>query len=419
MIRRVLRTVSGPPDMRRDPQPFERVRPRDPAVRPLPYPYRGALALSSDAEFLGYDVFDELMRWVNTRDATRFGAGLGMEMTASLFVFSAGPDGAFSYLRGAAPDAPRSDDADRLDEYLRAGLIDTNHAFGDFATGFTRAHAERAYAALGTTLPVFTNHGGSGANLGGHVDAYRGDLPDQPAYHADLLRSAGVEFAWIDDGFNMKESDSAQPLRHRVRGRAQMVLGRLPGTRTPRRGELLIPRRLRDGTGVTTFMRLRGTGRWAPNLASFDRQVGLLAWKELYRNDGAVVLYQHFGVLDRNAGGIRPATIDALAGEPDRWLAGFRRLAAEHERGRLWVCGTARLLRYVRMVESARVDTPAPGTYAVSATPPLDGLTLYVEPGPPVRVLHDGREVPHVRNAPDETGRASVTVPVRPLPAVW
>jgi len=376
----------------------------------MPYPYRAAVSVSCDAE--GYDaaLFEAMSAFLNGRGRTPFGMGLGLEITSSMFFHARAPF-QLAYFSGMEPGAPRSPHADRLDEYLRAGWIDTNHAFGDFddGGGFTRAHALGAYetlARLGARLSVFTNHGGTdnAQNVGVDADYHRGDRPGDPARHSDLFHENGVRFVWSDGLYLETPSETVSPALH--------------------------PMNLRDGTPMYGFTRLRGTGGAAPNLSSLGRQLDLIPWERLYAENGVAVIYQHPGVLSKNAGRWIPATIDAVRAWPEVCLAPYRRLARERDEGRLWVAGTARLLRYAEAIRSFRISggqgigvitlhDPEPDG---SAPPPdLDpaGLTLYIDPGLPVRVVHRGGDLPIHFNGPDESGRCSVTVIHPPLPELW
>jgi hypothetical protein len=378
-----------------------RLEPATSRFRPLPYPYLGALSISGDAEGFEPAFFDALMAYLNSRGPTPFGQGLGLEITASLFFYNgAGP----AYFTEPRPGAPRSSWADRLDDYLSAGWIDANHAFGDFdAGGFVRAHALHAYEALaklGVVLPVFTNHGGTGnrQNIGGDAGYHAGDKPDDPAYHADLLAKHGARFVWTDSLYIEAP--------------------------TPEPAPLLIPRILQDGGAATGVRRLRGTGRNAPNLTSLLAQLRLLSWDKLYADHGVVALYQHLGVAHRAEGRLFPATVAETLIRPELCLAPFRLLARERDEGRLWVAGFARLLRYAEAVNSAGLSGGQGVGVIEIVDPPghvLDpkGLTIYIDPALPIKVTHRGREIAIRHNGPDETGRYSVTVASTSLPDIW
>lgn len=404
-----------------------RIRPRELQVRPLPFPYRAAAALSWDVEFTSFALFEALMAFANGRGDTPLGRGLGLEVASSLFFHSAHPY-TFSYFAGADAGAQPGPHAARIGEYLRAGWIDTNHAYGDFDAvgGFTRAHAGAALAALereGARLDVFTNHGGpeNVQNMGGDAPYHLGDVPGHEAYHADLTRAAGVRYVWTD---TLKREGARVvgfvPRVAKLVARCKVFLD----DPRPARPGVLVPLRLQDGADALGFVRLRGTGADAPNLDNFGLQLARLDWRRLYEGNGVAVVYQHLGVRRRTAGRCEAADLAELAACPEL-MGPLRFLAKERDAGRLWLAGTARLLRYLELVEGVRLRHGGPGWLDV--IPPQDlpggadalgGLTVYTAGG--VHGLrHAGRELPVVRNAPDETGRESLTVPLPPLEDIW
>ena len=408
-----------------------RLSPRSERVRALPYPFRGALAISNDVDYCRFEFFEAFMRFCNGSRPTPLGAGLGLEVTSSFFAFSV-PERQFSYLAGLAPNAPASPEAARIGEYLAAGWIDANHAYGDFDGfgGFTRAHAERYFEIVerhrGDTR-VFINHGDSHniQCIGPGTAHHEGDRLGRPAYHADLLRRYAPLFVTTSGHSVGHVTDLPQPLDGGERGRA--LLGRLRGrSRVAHPRNLIEPYSLQDGSRVVAFARLRATGYNAPNLGSLGYQVELIDFPSLYRFDGVVVLYQHWGVLHREAGRCEPATLAAVAARPEL-LAPLRRLARERDEGRLWIAGVQRLLDYVVMLESTEVEEePTTGAIRLRCelqpkdpTRFFQGLTLYVDPARPARVLYGEHDLPLARNGPDHLGRYSVTIPMRPLEPIW
>jgi hypothetical protein len=176
---------------------------------------------------------------------------------------------------------------------------------------------------------------------------------------------------------------------------------------------------------------MRCTGRYAPNLASLGHQLDQVDWGRLYRDHGAVVVYQHFGVLRKTPAGCEPATTASVQALGDRCTAPLRVLAERQEAGRLWVPPLARLLTYVDVVESVRLR-PDPSGGAIDVLLPddatdrslapdaLQGLTFYVDDADePIRLRCGDRDVPLARNGPDETGRPSVSVPLERLEPIW
>lgn len=399
---------------------FHPVRPRDAAVRPLPLPFRGALAISNDAEYLRRDFLDSLMAYLNTRQMTPWGRGLGLRVTTSAFFFSA-PDYNLTYFAGTDAAARRSEHAARMELYLRAGWMDTIHAYGDFdgAGGCTRAHAEAVFGELermGLHLEVFTNHGSTAntQNVGRDAAYHGGDVRTHPSYHADLLDRHGVRYVWTDS--------LVHPVARGPGLRAALWRWRHPEPKTT-----LVPLRLQDGREFLGFQRLRGTGENAPNLSSFGRQMDRIDFTLMYAEHGAVVVYQHLGVLERVAGRCTAATVAAVSADPERFLGGFQRLAAEQARGKLWVAGAAELLRYLEMVHEVSVrESASPDETEVCFPRPVRdpgeffaGLTVAVRAGAK-GLVHAGRPLPaHRRCDPDNPALEWFTVPRQVWAEIW
>ncbi|MCS6947721.1 MAG: hypothetical protein NZM12_08915 [Steroidobacteraceae bacterium] len=405
------------------------MKPRSNRVRRWPYPYWAAVSISNDSDFCRFDYFEAFMQLCNTLRATPLGSGLGIEVTSSFFFFS-DPGRQFGYFAGLEPEAPLSEAAPRLADYITAGWLDANHAYGDFdgVGGFRRAHAERCFAEmsrLGADIRVFINHGDEKNTqcIGAEARHHFGDLPGDPAYHADLLTARGPTYV----------TSSAYTQGHVTDRPEKLSAVRKPSIRRwllsfPSRleQELLAPLWLRDGSRVTAFWRVRGTGVNAPNLSSLTYQVRLLDLEALYASEGVAVIYQHWGVLSKEAGRCVPASIEAVRGRPEL-LSGLRTLAREYHEGRLWVSGLQRLLDYCAMIGSTEVrEGETAGTLVldcrIRTKSPLaffQGLTIYVDPTVPVKVTYDGVDLPLVQNGPDQTGRYSVSVPLIKKPDIW
>jgi hypothetical protein len=395
---------------------FQSIQPKKSTVRALPYPFRGALSISNDAEFLKFHFFEALMKFLNTQKTTPFGVGLGLEVTSSLFFYSANPN-TFSYFYGADVHAKVSPVAKRLKDYLRSGWIDTNHAYGDFnkVDGFRREHALRCYEVLtklNLRIKVFTNHGSAEnvQNVGADAAYHCGDLKDHYAYHADLMKRNGVRYVWTDSMFTQRELSLKRRSKYLIQ-----------------KGPILKDCVLQDGSSFRGFLRFRSTGANAPNLSSFAYQIQQIDWKKFYKSRGMIVLYQHLGILSRSAGVCHQATVDAVSSRPQVFLAPFYILEREFKEGRLWVCGLSRLLNYIDVVESVDVqyDT-VQNRYNIMYDEAVEhpeiffqGLTLYIDPAQLTRVYHNGYELSIVYNGPDETGRYSVSVPIQPMENIW
>jgi hypothetical protein len=382
--------------------------------RVLPYPYKGAMTISNDAEFMSFEFFETFYSFLNSNKKTIFGDGLGLQVTSSLFFYSNKPYN-LSYFNGIEVNSPKNGYAQRLCEYLKAGWIDTNHAYGDFdgIGGFQRAHAIRVLEEMNEKqiqIPCFTNHGDTFniQNIGTDASYHQGDRPDSRAYHADLLHQLGTRYIWTDSAIFARKSKRFLRISHL--------------TIKP----VIVKRRLQDGQEFLVFNRFRSTGANAPNLSSLGYQIEQVNLEELYRKRGIIVLYQHLGVLGRNSGKCIPATIEAVRSRPEVFLAPWYRLAREVHEGRLWLPALHVLLRYCEMLlftglvrrEDNAIEVvierviPDPEEY-------FQGLTFYIDTRDSVSLIYCGRQIPIVYNGPDETGRYSVTVPIRKKEDIW
>lgn len=381
-------------------------------VRPIPFPYKAAIAISNDAEFMSAEFFEALMTFLNGKGKTPFGVGLGLPVSSSVFFYSAHPYN-FSYFDGANVDAKRSIFSDRIDHYLKTGLIDTLHAYGDFDTvgGFRREHAERTFAALeeiGVRIPIFTNHGDIAniQNIGGDAFYHRGDVSLDLAYHTDLLDRHGTRFIWTDSAVY----GDAPPARQ---GWRKYFPRRTVSQKVP----LLSSVKLRDGNTFLRFQRFRGTGSNAPNFSSFGRQISLINLPKMYENFGVKVIYQHLGVMHRSNGRCTVATVDEVNARPEVFIAPWRIIARECGEGRLWVTGLSDLLRYQEMLSSIEMRWNSDNSIDLICDRKnthdrefLNGLTIYVEPLAIPVLKFNGAILPVEYNGPDDSGNYSISV---------
>ena len=273
------------------------------SLRRYPYPFRAALALSNDAEFLTPRAFWDLHRFLNTTDSTPLGPGLGLQIGDSAFMYSVAPERSFSYFDGTGDRLSRH--AGWMRELMQEGVLDVLHAYGDFdgVGGFTRAHAERALGELERNqirLQVWTNHGTveNTQNLGTDRAYYqRGDLPSADEYHADLTLAYGLRFCWLDFNATNVFGNTAGPIRQ----------SRLRSFRNAGQDEhepLLTADAMRDGGSVYLFQRYRGPDR--PDPSSLASQLSAANLDSLCGQEAVAIVYQHLGATAPRASASRP-----------------------------------------------------------------------------------------------------------------
>lgn len=406
-------------------------------LRRFPPPYRAALALSNDTD----DLWDprgwwEFLRFLNTRESTAIGPGLGLEVGDAFWFWSDhGGEQPGSYFEGLtekpSPFAPW------IRALGRSGHLDTLHSYGNFSRygGFRRKHAELAAAVLadlGFAPRVWVNHGGGHdfQNLGSGC----GDVPENPEargapapeYHLDLTVKAGFRYFWIGDLTGTPGQDrrlgpadwlrSGSPvpreaMGYLARGLARRlayrhVLERYPNYPTLR-NPLFAPRAMRDGRVLTTFCRYGDFDRATfADLGFLLREAFL---DRLEATGGVSVTFVHWS---RHPG-------RSFRDLPPAGLEGLGRLAARAREGRIWVTTTSRLLAYWETRRALRVTTSRAGDDLIvdlAAGPLLDGremtredlagITLFVPEPARTRVRWKGEPVA-VEPAPGA------------LPAVW
>jgi hypothetical protein len=409
----------------------------------FPAPYRAALALSNDPD----DLWDprgwwEFLRFLNTREITASGPGLGLEAGDAFWFWSDhGDEQPGSYFEGLT-EKP-SAFAPLIGALGRSGYLDTLHSYGNFSRhgGFRRNHAERAAAVLGDegfAPRVWVNHGG--AHDFQNLWTGCGDVPENPEargapapeYHLDITRKLGLRYAWIGDltgtpgqGRSLGPRDwlhAASPVRrdamgHLARGLARRlayrnILAAYPNYSTLR-NPLFTTRTFRDNTVARTFARYGNFGR-----ATFADLGWLLRpyfLDALEAGGGLSVVFVHWS---RHPG-------RAFRDLPGPGLEGLRRLAERAHDGRIWVTTTGRLLAYWEARQALRVhEAGESGEVVVTldadrlpdgrelAVEDLAGITLRVPDPRRVRVLWKGTPL---AVEPSPGGTDTVWVPWKSL----
>ncbi|MFH1862231.1 MAG: hypothetical protein ABH878_05400 [bacterium] len=414
------------------------------SIRPYPYPFKAALAICNDLD--GIRSFQELKAIhdvLNGSRETPCGPGLRLEIGDSLHFFSVHPDqdDTLSYFEGFYRKAMA--DAPALRDGIASGLLDTLHTWGNFSQkgGFFRKYAARAADELdkySLQLPVWTNHGdihnfqnlGRSDSLGdiSNHSSVRGDVHQVLEYHADLVKRIGVRYLWIKELTPVPGQERVLHWRDWIeRGSflsKQIVRDLMNGsnggnasTSFCASNQMMKPVTLRDGSIFWEIIRygsfLQDGGDNVPELLSHR------VLKELTDNGGASLLYVHLGKG-------RPSPDKPFSRES--YLA-LERLAQWHRSGEIWVTTAARLCRYMELRRCLklkvkldrgihRIITDFRGIGSFS-TPDLSGLTFYQNGINPCILTYGDKEVNLRLNPPDDSGKISQSVPLKPMPYCW
>ncbi len=344
-----------------------------------PLPFRAALAVCSDPDSIVSE--DEFLafHWLTE-------SALGLRISDSLFLRS---KIAVSLLGSDGRVRPR------LKQLCRDDVVDALHCYAELqdepADASDLAGALKVIESEGLRLSVWTNHSHSPFNL----ESGQGDLDGSPFHHAPRLRAHGVRFIstgaitpiWGQDR-RFRAADIVEVMRFggndsgRVLALARHLV-KIASGRCVRRfqcyagNRLLHVKRLRDGTRFWAFPRYgRHLGKWG----RFKHLAEILSGPRLDRliqSRSAVVIYSHLG--KKNPG-------NDFSNQQDVERT-FRPLADRADR--IWVCGTAQLLRYwvtrehldwyyhsrSRTVELRGVNDPVTGPRAATAQD-LRGLSF-------------------------------------------
>jgi hypothetical protein len=400
------------------------------SLRRWPYPYRAALAICSDLdETPNADDYFEMVRFLNTRQQTRLGAGVDLEVGNTIYFDM--PPSQFSYWNG--DDGARA----RVRALVQSGHIDCLHSFGDLAT--TRAHAGRALDELarhGCGLKVWIDHAVAPSNFGGDIMRGFGDVEGSAVYHADLTLAFGIDYVWRGRVTSVIGQDAprrlsgivslAHPLASGMTVAKEVAKGWLArggsAKYAPHQSNVVLWRsQLRGGQPVLEF--LRANPSWAgisvhETADGLGEVMGEHMLDRLADREAGCVLYTHLGKIRGRDRTLNDQTLRALDG-----------LAEKSRSGQILVTTTRRLLDYCRVRRDVawsvehqhgaavvRVTAPAAFGGLWPATSELDGLSFYVDDPARARIFVNETPVTGLqRNAPDETGRYSVSIPWRRL----
>lgn len=404
-------------------------------LRKYPYPYRAALSVCSDIDNTETpEEFLAIQEFLNTDHETAFGRGVGLEIGNSFYMFDRPGRNEFSWF------SDRPEDRRIIRDFIRAGIIDCLHSYGEGCT--TRVQALDALRALerdGCRVPIWINHSSARSNLSTWFPTNRGDRVGDAAYHADLTVPYAVRYVSCGSSTSIIGQDAPvswqsylcppgrgkcpKSLRNGAKSFFKRVLGRFGLKRTRyflhRDNALIGIRRLEDGRRVYEFMRFDvhpdGIG-YGANSHGLSENISEAVLRRLLEVGGTGIVYTHLGKNGEGSPWVDPKTADAL-----------RNLSAHSAEGRILVTTTFKLLNYVTVRNAIRwssdedsagiairihgIRDPVLGEMEADSVS-LQGITFLVPDGKPVRILVKGKAVRNLRmNPPDGSGRRSVSFP--------
>lgn len=387
-------------------------------VRKFPYPYDAMLAISSDADMATLEKFEVYHRFLNTKEQTPYGPGLGLDIGDSTWFYIANDtsgkvdgeghsvDYSMSYFQGTDPNKPK--DAEKIVHYFKAGWIDSIHTFGDFSRNdrsikFTRDLAVAAWKEMnqsGFKPEVWINHGSptNAQNFGAYspknhfFDYQEGDNPKSPYYHTDLTLKNGIRYVWNSTGSNQFSWDDP-----------------------------LFPIDLRDGQKVWGFHRYthdlnKGKLDWTWETPLISRQITKARLDQLDQEGKYSIVTQHLGKGSQEF----PFTPEGVQS--------LNLLKSYNDDGKILVARTSRLLNYARSrkyvhysvaqvegktyINVNTIDDPVLGT-SIPEMDEIRGLTFYVDDPDDTYLLlnlNPINEEEIQRNPQDKMGKKSIGI---------
>lgn len=191
-------------------------------MRKFPYPYKSMLAICSDIDDATLEEFKTYHKFLNTKENTEYGQGLGLDIGDSFWMYMAddmnfkvdtqhhGVDHILTFFKGT--NSKEDHNSKEIVHFIKSGWIDSIHSFGDFSTNtekttkFNRNLAIDAYTALNNSklnVSVWINHGnrsntqnfGAG-DLSEFMSYQSGDNKDSKYYHTDLTLKNNIKYLW-------------------------------------------------------------------------------------------------------------------------------------------------------------------------------------------------------------------------------
>ncbi len=390
---------------------------RDDDLRKFPYPYLAMLAVASDIDGTTPEEFADYHRFINTKEPTIYGQGLGLDVGDSFWMYMGnnrkiktgdldqGLEDIMTYFKFLNP--AQEHNADLIRHYFKAGWIDAIHTFGDFTRRnpnnviFSRLLAVTAWNALneaGIKPKVWINHGNSAnvQNFGAYYQRdsmhyQAGDDQRSPYYHTDLTIKNGIRFVW--NSIHSSQFGYDNPV---------------------------FPLHLRDGQAVWGFYRYTSEEKnqqidWIWDPGDLSRQITRENLDSLMANQQYSIIAQHLGGLNSQPLG-------------PKQLAALQLLAEYQNRDSILTARTSRLLTYAvsrQFVQYATIRDkdkvwiniqsiadPVSGEQ-IPALDDIRGLTFYTDDPANTHILlnlYPIAETEIQQNPADDTGRKSITV---------
>jgi hypothetical protein len=376
------------------------------------------LSICSDIDDTTPEEFATYHTFLNTKDYSIYGKGLGLDVGDSMWVFMANDhtwlkcDTAshnFSHILTMCKgtNMNKKNYYDLIKHYYSVGWIDSIHTFGDFSTvtpsnpSFKRTYALNAWKVLtkaGIHPTVWINHGNAanvqnfGASSFASLSYQQGDNKKSKYYHTDITIKNGIKYVWNSIG----ESSF--------------------GFNLP-----IYKLKLRDGKKVWGFKRyaydrVKKTLNWTWNPKYLYKQLSKYHLDSLVKNNQYSIVAQHLGGYNV------PNPFDA------KDITSLKLLKSYQDKNKILISRTSRLLNYAEMsnfikykkinmfgktyINVTYIDDPTLGRITPTLND-LRGLTFYTKnPANTILLLNmNPIQSKYIqKNSSDLNGKKSITI---------
>lgn len=403
--------------------------------RRLPYPFKSALTICSDID--ATDTLKEFLtiqEFLNTKNRTDMGIGLGLEIGNSFFPIKT-RHSPFALISNSKTNK------EVIIDLIKLGYIDFIHSFQE-ENSRKMQKITNILLNNGCQLDVWVNHSQAPTNLG-YPDHSLGDNINSNYYHTDFsIKAVGYRFVWIGEvssivgqgvPLSLHSFFSALDKKHLILSMYQNVFKEIckyalsflcKKYSNRKHNDLTYPLRLDDGQYVFGFVRsnvsyrgLSGVATTSSGLVDILREDLL---KKLNESGGYMIVYTHLG-NNKGYPYISKETQNAL-----------RLLEREYKKGNIYVTTTAKLLKYYvnnkylvwhssingkdKNIHIVNISDPVRGTF-IPAINDLRGITFYTNDPANTYILIQDKKIDEViRNEIDFTNRRSIMIPLKPLP---
>jgi len=391
-----------------------------PKLRLIPYPYRAALAITSDIDCT--DSIDKYRAVHNFMDNE-----IGIKYSNTFFPYHDQHE--FSLL--SAGDKEK----ELIVEHIKRGYIEGIHSFGEMKC-FKREDAQKAINFLvknDCNLKMWIDHADAASNLCKYRYYGKGDLDQEKEYHLDLLIDYGIRYVWTERLTNIIGQETRLTPNHLLqlfdRNYRKSSLKELSKTTVkialsffgyPKysyfaRNRLFYAAKMKDDNYLYEFIRFNNHYSGAAVGDTFEDLWYLISektLKKLMHNNGFCIVYTHLGKKFNFKSENGKKTVDALNN--------LKRLSDKKE---VLILTAKNLLDYAVRLKSLKwsyrlengepeidiisIDDELNGSYLPSPSE-LEGITFYTDAK--AKVLLNSKKLDVTNNSPDHTGRRSITI---------